>query len=289
MTTVARLRDREETPIARGIFIEILRLGTVCHTKRVLAMSRRRELALLLMNDEDDIDEAKRFTGPLDEGSWPGRLKARVVQPGPVPRVHGYDVEGDLALHYSFSDYAFLCITGNLPTTAVSSGFQVALQFLAPVVVSEAAVHAGVLARLCAASEAGVISATCIGLAEQARLLVSEHETLIDWLDRPAGEFPPTFRDDDVAVSDYVGRLRQALASAQLSVPALDASPTRTASLIAVLHACGLGKRQIEAAVVLARYPAAVSEAFAETPLNFREYPINLPAFEYRARTKQDV
>ena len=95
---------------------------------------------------------ASELDGPLDSGaSFPARLTARVVTPGERPRVHGYDVEGDLALHYQPTDLLFLLLMGELPTPAVSRAFSVVLMFLAPVSVAHASTHAAVVGRLCGA------------------------------------------------------------------------------------------------------------------------------------------
>ena len=82
------------------------------------------------------------WTGPLDAAEWPEKLTARVVTAGARPRLHGYDVEADLARHYSFTEMVLLSLTGNLPTAQEARAFDVALQFAAPVSVQEAPTHA---------------------------------------------------------------------------------------------------------------------------------------------------
>jgi len=72
-----------------------------------------------------------KHPGPLEEASFPEQLSARVVTPGANPRLHGYDVEGDLARHYQPSDLLFLLLIGELPAAPVSRAFSVALMFLA--------------------------------------------------------------------------------------------------------------------------------------------------------------
>jgi hypothetical protein len=56
-----------------------------------------------------------KHEGPLEDAPFPEKLNARVVTPGANPRVHGYDVEGDLAAHYTSSETMLLCLTGELP------------------------------------------------------------------------------------------------------------------------------------------------------------------------------
>jgi hypothetical protein len=219
--------------------------------------------------------------GPLDEAPAPSTLRAHVVTPGAAPRVHGYDVEGDLARHYGAAETTLLALTGELPAPEVARAFEVATAFLAPVSVAEAPAHAAVLARLCRARTSGILGIAAIALAEQARTVVADHADLVAWLDRPSGDAPArgAATDDDAR---SVARLRAALAPTGLRVGLLDRDPTRTAALVAVLHACGLVRpEQIETAIVIARLPCVMAEASAVRPGRFRRYPTNLPPFRY--------
>lgn len=218
--------------------------------------------------------------GPLESGEFPDRLSARVVSPGAEPHLHGYDVEADLAKHYGMADGLLLTLTGELPSEQARAAFEVAWLFLAPVSVAEAGPHAAVLARLCGATASSTIGVAAIGLAEQARCLLTEHAELLGWLRAKSGELPSRYR---AAVADpAVDRLRDTLASTGLAVPALEQRPTRDAALISVLFACGLKRPELlQTAIVLARLPAALAEGFAERATNFGNYPINLPAFVY--------
>lgn len=226
--------------------------------------------------------EAREFTGPLEAAPFPERLTARVVTPGREPRVHGYDVESDLARHYGAADLVLLSLTGELPAPPARAAFEVAWSFLAPVTVADAAGHAAVLARLCGATTASTVGVAAIGLAEQARVLLAEHDELLRWLQSDAPALPERYQSRELEVRAAVARLRRALAATGLSVPALQQSPTRDAALLSVLFACGLARaEQLEAAVVLARLPCALAEGFAEATANFAEYPMHLPAFAY--------
>ncbi|HEX6764634.1 MAG TPA: hypothetical protein VF103_04130, partial [Polyangiaceae bacterium] len=55
-------------------------------------------------------------SGPLEKAPFPAQLTARVMTPGKNPRLHGYDVEGDLAAHYTTSELVLLSLTGELPS-----------------------------------------------------------------------------------------------------------------------------------------------------------------------------
>jgi hypothetical protein len=153
--------------------------------------------------------------------------------------------------------------------------------FLGPLSVAHAPTHAAVLSRLCGSQTSGTIGVASIGLAEQARVLVAEHRELCVWLAHPERELPQRYR---AGVEDpSVARLARALAGLEVVVPVLLHQPTRDAALIATLWAVGLKRAaQLEAALVLARLPGTVAEAFAERATNFAHYPVNLPRVEYR-------
>jgi hypothetical protein len=223
-----------------------------------------------------------KHSGPLEAASFPDRLSARIVTPGDSPRLHGYDVERDLAAHYTSSELTLLSLTGELPNEGALEMFEVASTFLAPVSVAHASTHAAVVARLCGATTSTTIGTAAIGLAEQARALLDEHDDLLRWLRKPTDELPLPFRAKAIEDRDSVERLRGLLTKRGLTLRSLDLGPTRMAALIMLLHAAGLRRRErIEAAIVLSRMPTVIAEALAERSTNFGNYPMNLPRFSY--------
>src|SRR4051812_18335703 len=50
------------------------------------------------------------YVGPFDREPFPDRLTARVVEPGPDARIHGYHVAGDLARHAGMADVVWLAL-----------------------------------------------------------------------------------------------------------------------------------------------------------------------------------
>jgi hypothetical protein len=227
-------------------------------------------------------EDAKRPGSPFDSVEWPQKLKARVVTAGALPRIHGYDAEADLALHYRFSDTVLLALTGELPDDRTGRAFEVAMQYLAPTSVAEPPAHCGLLARLCGARTSGILGATALAAAEQALFLAEGHAELVEWLERPEGAPPVNHLAADEAERAAVSRLRAAVARTGFTCPTLELDFSREAALLALLHACGLkAAEQMQAAVVIARLPCALAEAFAASPTAFREYPMNLPPFEY--------
>lgn len=221
-------------------------------------------------------------SGPLEKASFPEQLSARVVTPGPEARLHGYDVERDLALHYTSAELTLLSLTGELPSEEARAIFEIASTYLAPVSVAHASTHAAVVARLCGATTSTTIGTAAIGLAEQARALLDEHEDLLRWLRKPTEELPEPYRAVDVEDTAAVERLRALLSKRGLAVPSLDLLPTRTAALLMLLYTAGLRRRErLEVVIVLARLPTVMAEALAERATNFGNYPMNLPRFSY--------
>ena len=226
------------------------------------------------------MNEADTRDGPVESFPWPTRLAAHVVMPGTAPRLHGYDVQEDIARHYSFSDTVYLALTGSLPTPENSHRFGVALVFLSPCSVAEAPTHAAVLARLCVAKAAGVLQVGAIGLAEQAGFLAGELEDLRVWLADTSGAFPPAHVAASPGERAAVERFRFALGPG--AVPGLDQDPTLLGALFCALFALGLTTQaQWTTVFVVARLPVVAAEAFAATPGDFRGYPTDLPHFEY--------
>jgi hypothetical protein len=234
------------------------------------------------MANEAVIDLGAQLQGPLDVATFPETLAARVITPGARPRVHGYDVEEDLARHYAPADLLFLSLTGELPSPEASIALGAALTFLAPVSVAHASVHAAVLARVCGTTVASTIGVAAIGLAEQARLLLDEHAELLTWLAAPSTDLPPGYRATSAAERTACARLSAIVSASGLAVPHLEQQPTRNAALLMVLYHCGLKERaQLEIAIVSARLPCAMAEAMQVKVAAFDQYPTNLPLYRY--------
>jgi citrate synthase len=224
---------------------------------------------------------SKGSNGPLDDVEWPEKLTARVVTPGPFPRVHGYDVEADLARHYSFTETVLLALTGKLPSAEQARAFDVALQFASPAPAQEAPTHAAILARMCVASTSQIQGAAAIALAEQARVLVAAHGAWLEMLAGPLSEVPEALRAASADERESVERLRRALGGT-IDVPALRLDLARAPALVATLHACGLNTAEaIECALVLAKLPIAMAEALATPAGSYRQYPLQLPTIAY--------
>lgn len=227
-------------------------------------------------------ERGARFEGPLETGTFPEKLRARVVTPGESPRVHGYDVEGDLARHYDFVSIIFLYLTGELPSPIASAAAQVALIFASPVSVAHASVHSSVLSRLCGGTSSSLVGASAVGLAEQARHELEPYADLLEWLAHPTRNYPEVHQATSDTEREGAQRLLEALPSGY-QLPIMGQNPTRWALILAIFRDAGLRRReQFEAVIALVRMPSALSEAFAERPTNFARYPINLPPIIYR-------
>lgn len=220
--------------------------------------------------------------GPVEDLSWATTLKARVVTPGARPRIHGYDVRGDLLTNTGIPGVLLLILTGELPTKAAAMAFEKVMVFLAPVSVAEAPVHASVLAGLCGSDSCGRAGVAAITLAQQARFTVAEHRDLLMCLTKghlPENRFEPANETD----AEETTLLLKALKDEGVSFPDEFKRLAPTAAALAVLQdCCGLTTtEQLEQVLLMARIPCTLAEAGAVKPGDFREYPIELPRFEY--------
>ena len=223
-----------------------------------------------------------RPNGPIEDHPFPTEVEARIITPGPDPRLHGFSVEGDLALHYRFPELVQVALTGTPPDEAKGRAFDIALQFLAPLAIAEAPTHAAVLARLCGAQTSSIVAVACIALAERARHVIVEHRDLLAWLETGDGELPTRCRSGSAEDAACLDRLRKALASAGVEVPGLARGPRRWPALLMTLHFAGLrSPEQLETVLVIASLAPTLAEAISHAPAAFAQYPMNLPAFIY--------
>ena len=223
-----------------------------------------------------------RRPGPFDDIAWPDKLTARVVAPGNAPRIHGYDVERDLARHYAIAETTLLALTGDLPSEQQARAFEIATAFLSPAPLNEAPAHAAVVVRICNVLTSALIATAALALGEQARVLVGDHAAWLRCLDTKAAPSSTAWAPADDEERASVDRLREALDAARVALAALEHDLGRTPALLAVLHFAGLTRAdQIESAIVLARMPSAVSEGLATPTHAYRDYPVELPPIRY--------
>lgn len=222
---------------------------------------------------------------PIESRAWPDRLPARAVFENPDERrIHGYDVERDLARHYGFSDVLLLSLTGELQDDGRRRAFGIALNFASAVSVASAPIHAAMLARLCGCRTSGVLSVATMALAEPIEETFARVDEMLRALDE--GEriaWPDDFRAQGASERASVTRLSTLVGDA-VSVPAFSFDPSREIALIAVLRACGLRSAfSAVSALTVARLPSALAEASATKPADFRSYPMDSPKFVYDA------
>lgn len=225
------------------------------------------------------------MTSHIDAAEWPDKLAAHVVEDGDgaPPRIHGFDVESDLAQHYPFVTTVVLALTGELPDEASAAAIDVALRFLTPVSVAAAPAHAAVLSRVAGARTGNIVAVGALGLCEQARDRLARQVETLAWLAAGATDAPPASACPAGAGDrESVERLRAALVTTGLVVPALARDVSREAAVLGVLHACGLTRpEQLETVIVFAGLACVAAEAFAWAHGRIREYPTNLPRFEH--------
>lgn len=220
-------------------------------------------------------DETK-VAGPIDSRDWPKHLTAHAVSETTSRRLHGYDVEQDLARFYRFSDVLYLSLAGELPGDRQSRAFEAVLMFASVMSVGSAPVHASVLARLCGCRTGGVLAVGALTMGEHVDALL---QAVGDALD-DEGPLPSELRAATFKERDSVTRL--AAATDGLSIPVLAKDPSLDVALVAVLRAAGLTSTfQIVSALALGKMPAAIAEAAATKPADFHSYPMDTPHFEY--------
>lgn len=214
---------------------------------------------------------------PLSLRAWPEALEAHAVDGGHAPRLHGYDVESDLALHYRFTDLLLLALTGELPDERRSRAFEITLCFLVPSSVAEAPVHAAVLAAYFGAPPGGLLSigaSTIAGDAADLAERVARAEA--------SPELPADLRASGPEERASVERLAGALAGL-VEVPLLARDPGREVALLSVLRALGLvDPLRLATAVALARLASVAAESAPRLREDFQQkYPVNVPPFAY--------
>ena len=219
--------------------------------------------------------------GPIEDGEWAPALEAHVVDAGPPPRVHGYDVWNDLARNYGFAEVVLLSLRGVAPTAAEGRAFDLALTLLAPASIAEAPAHTTALLRMMAAPPANTVGVGAMSLAQQAQALVEAHASWFAWLANPIGEPPNEFLARTPEDRTCVAAVR-AVVDEDLSPVLARIEPTADATALALLVACGVrSAHQVIGTIVLARLALVVAEADRHVVSGLRHYPIELPAFDY--------
>jgi hypothetical protein len=216
--------------------------------------------------------------GPIEARSWTQEFEALAIDPGGT-RVHGYDVEVDLAQHYRYSDVVLLALTGELPSDATSRAFEILLCFLLPISIVRAPAHATVLAGHCSGPPSGILATAGATLADDVMELVALDATTFEPSAEPLPEALCASSPEELASVD---RLRELL-DGLLPVPLLARRPRRELALIAGLRACGLTTPLcLSTVVAMARIPSVIAEAAPRGLSDFIEkYPMTIPTFVY--------
>lgn len=262
-----------------------------------------------------DEPAAQTYVGPFDREPWPDKLVANVVSPGATPRLHGYDVAGDLARHYGIADVAWLALRGELPSDDERAAFETALVLLSPTHIGQAPAHAAFLAQLIGALPAATVAVAAVGLGELARSEAAAMAPWRAWLERndaaaaaavaasadaapddlPACALaaPPTASATDAVEAEALAcAVEAAEAQAWLHRQMLrwfgpaGGLPQRPLHRLACAHALlhRLGWREplaVELLVTWARLPAVIAEASFTRAGAVRDYPARVPDYRY--------
>lgn len=225
-------------------------------------------------------------TGPFEQGQWPNRLRAAAVDASDRPRLHGYDIESDLARHYGAAELMLLALTQDAPTVHQGKAFEIALVFASTCPINEAPTHGARLARSFGAPVASAVTAGILLAFEASRAVIDEHRELLQWLrDGREGLLPPSVRAKDARDEAAVEQLGRALAGADVPWSPL-AGATRMAAILAVMWECGLeSDDQLLLALSWARTVSIAAESVAVTRGGLVNFPALLPNFVYEAPT----
>lgn len=231
------------------------------------------------------IDPFESYVGPFDRESWPARLTANVVSPGPEPRIHGYAVSADLARFAGIADVAWLTLRGELPTADQRAAFETAIVMLAPVHVGQAPAHAALLSRISGATPNATVSIGAVGLGELSRHERTELAAWLAWLDAPAGDVPACARldapsADALAAQHVLDRQLRGWFGVDGGLPSV--ALTRVAIAYAILHRLGLrAPLVVDALTTWARLLVVTAEAAFAQVGAIRQYPARLPDYRY--------
>lgn len=222
------------------------------------------------------------YVGPFDREPWPEQLEARVVSPGAAPRLHGYDVAGDLARHYTMSEVAWLALRGELPTEHERAAFDAALILLSPTHVAQAPAHAAILTRIAAAQPSATVGVAAVGLGELARC-EREALTASAKADADADSARAHAAADSATTDDTLAWLDERMRTWFGEGHGLPPLPrARVACAHALLHRLGFSAPlHLELLSVWARLPAVLAEAALVPVGAVRSYPARAPDYRY--------
>lgn len=226
----------------------------------------------------------KPRSGPFEQWPSPRYLRAAAVEPGPQPRLHGYEFQTDLAQHYSLGEVMLLGLTGAVPEAAAGRAFERALTFAASCPVNEAPTHAAMLARSVGAPVQSALSSGFVVVCEAAAAMVSAHAAVLAWLacEDASAEIPPSARattDDDAAAT---ARLNALMHDPSLHAFVVPDTLTPNAAVLTVLWRCGLrSEGSLIAALAWAKTISIAAEAIVPPTGSLLDYAATTPDFNY--------
>jgi hypothetical protein len=224
-----------------------------------------------------------KFPGLLDHVPCASALVGHVVSPDPEPRLHGYEVRGDLAKNVSFLDLGWLALTGQLPTDAERAAVGRALAWLSPMHVGEGPAHAAVLTRVAGAPDAVLPGVVGVALGQHTAAEISTANQLFAWLEGRE-EAPAAWVVHEPNAADLAAHDDLVRASIDWFDVPLPARPvlTRVAGAYALFHRLGIvDPVRLHALSAWARLPVLLAEAACTRPGSIASYPTRLPDYEY--------
>lgn len=242
------------------------------------------------MDDDPNDRTGPPTRGPIEDGPWPQVLTTRVGSGGAEPRIHGYAVDDDLAVHYGAAERTYLCLTGELPEDDGWTGrvLDVSLGFASALSAGDGPAWTAVTARLTGGHDGGWMAAGSIALLEEARAWSVRLESLSRlprWTWRAASASGHVLQPEDGEGAHRAGVYRRTMERLGVGERAPEGLPEDWGLEPTLVWTwCGLGLTQPRHWTALwfwARWPTMVAEAGRLKPGAFRSYPMNVPRFEY--------
>lgn len=224
--------------------------------------------------------------GPMENFTWPDKLSAKLVDAGDDNDLHllGYSLSDDLLQHYSFTEMAYLALTGHLPQKEQSVLLELALRLWAAFSLAEAPAHAASLARICGSSNSATISIAATLLSEQSQNLIRHNKSWLDFL-RNKSKLDSHRELPSPRTVHWLRAITKQLPKNIKNIEFLEKSTTPEELILALLVLAGIeASTQISSFLVLARLPVSCAEAWTQKAASFADYPSDLPGFRYQEK-----
>ena len=216
--------------------------------------------------------------GYIDAAPLDGPLPAHVTEPGPDPHLRGYDVDEDLARHYTALDTAYLALQCELPSEEQLRLLNAAMVLAAPVHAGEAPSRAASLSAVTSTDPHTPIKVGWLALVDRTAVEIEDRRPLLRALlaDDEQAIRSAAAGDDSATISP---RLVQDLSG---SCPALRFVREPFCAALALMVRAGVRDESMLVTLICsARISVVLAEAHESLAAGLRNYPTNNPPFRY--------